>query len=282
MKNAFYSLLDKDFYVGLKLVNEKFQEAGIRDLMLIGGTATQAHILGLMSDGGQKPIEVLVNKNEVSPRDRIRQTDDYDLSCLCDDPRKVLQAIRSLDKHEVEYDRDNVFRTDVLRVGEKRPIVKVVSFGGEAIVRMNLLSAPQDLERLDQAWFSYFVQNPSVTNLNYDGIPLQMRVTKPEHLVSAKLARYAPKDMFDIHSLIDTMEEKGAKFNYAEVKKILGVECTGKSGCSKDECMELFPFSGRYDAFVSERKQRAVKEQSLLAKPTPPSQGKAILYIDEA
>ena len=254
MKEHLYSLLDEEFYAGLMIVTNKFRDVGLNPV-LVGGTATQAHILDLLSEHGKRSIDDLVKKGEVSAREEIRPTDVYDMWCLGADREVIRKAVDSLDNYPVEISPDHSYHTDVMRNGEKRPIIRVIGYGSEATVRLNLLLKPKDLERLDPRWAEYFVKGAKQVDLKYGKVHLRTMVTRPEHLVAANLSRNSPNDLHDIHALINTMESKGVEFDYHEVKKVLGLECKKENPrCTDEECFELFPFSDRYESFIDTRK----------------------------
>jgi len=260
MKEQLYTLLDEAFYVGLKLVDDAFKEEGVKDLTIVGGTATQAHILDLLSEHGKRTIDDLVQHKDVSARETIRPTDDYDLACSLNDNKVIHRVIGKLHGYPLDVDEDHSYHIDVVREGEKRPVIKVTSYGPDAIIRLNVSTKPKDLERLDTKWYNYFLEHAKPLNLSYGKVPLKMRAIKPEHLVAAKLTRYAPKDMFDIHTLTNVMEDKGLKFDYEEVKKILGLECTNQQRCTKTECFEEFPYTQKYGTFLNERRSTTARK----------------------
>jgi len=224
MKSAVYTLTNEEFAYFANKVDESLREREIPHV-LVGGIATQAHILDRMCKTHGKDVNRLSLDESLRLQDYLRATDAIDFALKFSEyesPSDVEEAHKSTGKKINEFcaslsgedfsgTGDHIFNYGVSRTGIQKPVF-TVSVDGEpkSEIYLKLSRRPEDLDGLAESFYNPFVEEGVDLEIPYSGdYSLKLRVLKPEHLLAVKIALDRGKDAMDVKNLVYVMREAG-------------------------------------------------------------------------
>lgn len=203
-----YTLRDKEYFEALRILAEEFERQNI-GYALVGGTGVQARIVDIVCRAQKVTIPDINGLEHL-----LRETKDFDITSNATEVEftrffNEFQALHSNISVETES-----IRSKKIRVRGKE----------EAIVFVNYQTGPQDLSGLDENFYSLCISTAEPLLLRYRGTKFPVYVATPECLVTSKLTRNDPKDIWDIATLLRTMRlyrRYAGKFRQEKVKEYL-------------------------------------------------------------
>jgi len=204
-----YTLIDRGYFDTLKLLTEEFDRKGIK-YALVGGAGIQARISNILCKAKKTDIS-----NAIGLEHLLRQTRDFDITSNASEDVFVnyfneLQALHP--------------SITVNHEGIRSKRIKFRRKDGEINVLINYQTGPQDLAGLDKYFYNECINNAENLNLRYGKNGLLVSVATPECLITSKLTRNDPKDIWDIGALMKTMKmyrQYSGKFRQSKVEEYL-------------------------------------------------------------
>lgn len=238
MKSPVYTLGSEEFAFFANRVEEVLKEKDIPHIV-VGGIATQAHILDRLCKHHKRDIVSLVSDENLRDQDYLRATDAVDVALKFPE----YDALKGLEGKELEFAEnqahlttgkrinsiwdaiangcdngdylsctgDHIFNYGLQRGGLQRPIFSVsVDRNMRSPIFIKISRRPEDLEALDTKFYNQFVNSGVDLSIPYaGGCNLNFRVLRPEHLLAVKIALDRPKDSMDVRNLVYTMRLVG-------------------------------------------------------------------------
>lgn len=230
MKRQIYDLTDEPFAVFTNKVGSVLKAEGIL-YNIVGGVATQAYILDMLTGKYGKSVTELVEDEEVRIQDYVRRTDDIDVSLSLEgDDREKIRRITTIILPQFSFEtvspsEESIFKFKVERMGASRPKFKVYvdDQGSEDdVIAMNIGRNQKDIRRLDFHWYDEFLSQGKELVVPYlDGFDIRTRVPRLEHLLASKIAPSRAKDLMDNKNLATLAKETGIKLDFKEIEKVL-------------------------------------------------------------
>jgi len=235
MKAEIYDLADEEFAFFVNRVGEELEQREMKGIF-VGGTAVQAHVLNELCKRDNCTIEDLILRDDIRLQDYIRATDDVDVAWKMPKHAKsneeiaseILGVLDSLSGEYISPSENHLIKYSMIRRGIQRPKFRIEvdkKSNEEDVIAMNIGRKKKDLANLDSRFYDKFIEKGQKLKIPYcENFNINMRVIKPEHLLSAKVASLRAKDYMDIENLIQVLKEGERKINHEEVAEILGPE----------------------------------------------------------
>ncbi len=234
MKREIYSLANEELALLIGNLHQSLVDEKI-PYIIVGGVATQAHILSRLQKKTGKTLSELCEDPSLRLQDFVRATDDVDLAI---DPKiedeigrietgkKIGGVLKKIDGKEcIPPSQEHILRYHLARHGIKRPIFQISRDGEidyDRAISFNIGLNRSDLEGLDPQFYDLFIEEGQELKMPFDdNYNLVARVIRPEHLLACKTAKFRAKDTMDLHNLADIMRESGENIDLDEMKKIL-------------------------------------------------------------
>ena len=186
-----YTLQDRGYFNALKIITDEFSRQGM-PYALVGGAGTQARIANLLCRVQKTDIP-----NAVGLEHLLRETKDFDITSNVPEETWIgyfneLQALHP----NISVTTERI-RSKQLQIHGKE----------EATVFINYQTGPQDFSGLDESFYKECIETAEPLRLRYSGTNLSVQVATPECLITSKLTRSDPKDVWDIAALVKTMKK---------------------------------------------------------------------------
>ncbi|MDP2926284.1 MAG: hypothetical protein Q8N99_07945 [Nanoarchaeota archaeon] len=238
MKSPVYTLANEEFAHFVKIAEEVLREKEIPHI-LVGGIATQVHVLERLCRHYNKDVVSLVSDENFREQDYLRATDAVDLALrfpeydglesILGPERKYfhnrahlatgakindfcMAIVQGGDNGDyLSCTGDHIFSYGFIRPGIQRPEFSVsVDKIERNPIFLKISRKPDDLEGLDTEFYNEFVNSGVDIKIPYSGdYSLDLRVLKPEHLLAVKIALDRPKDAMDVRNLVYAMRLVG-------------------------------------------------------------------------
>lgn len=185
-----YTLRNRGYYDVLKIIAEELESQGI-EYALVGGAGVQARIADFFCKKQKTGISDAHGLEEL-----LRETKDFDITSNASEA----DFIRYF--NEIQALNPNV------SVYHERARSKKIKFRGkeEVSVFLNYQTGVQDFIGLDEYFYAQCIETAEPIKLKYNGGGFFVKVATPECLVSSKLTRNDPKDIWDIGALMKSMK----------------------------------------------------------------------------
>lgn len=266
MKRPLYTIADEEFATLLERADAAFRDRGIK-YMLVGGVATQAHLIDYLCKDGKKLID-LVNDPDFRLQDHLRATDDIDITL---NPRKngneydkvefaskiygVLDSVVGKEGVFMSPTENHLVTISLERKGIQRPVFRLElddNKDPEKVTSLNFYKGPEDtnerwgqeIRDFEQKFYYQFMDRAQDIRIPFClGKDITLKVKKAEDLIATKLIRGREKDWNDILSLVNHGEAAGRPIDYKAIGEIL---------CSVDSKTERthLPFVEKYEEFM--------------------------------
>ena len=232
MKRQLYDLTDDPFVVFVNKVENVLKAENIPH-NIVGGVASQAHILDMLTKKHGKSVEDLTRDKEVRVQDYVRSTDDVDVALdlegEIDDTDKIrritTEILPKFNFTELSPDGESILEFKSERIGASRPRYRVyVNDKGdiEDVIAMNIGRQPKDLHSLDPALYTEFLNQGKEITIPYsEGYTLNLRVPRLEHLLASKISQSRAKDLMDNKNLASLIKDLGVELDFAEISRTL-------------------------------------------------------------
>jgi hypothetical protein len=203
-----YTLIDKEYFEILQKVSEQLDRQKI-DYALVGGAGVQARITNILCR---------VNKTDASNviglETLLRETKDLDITTKSEEK----DFVRFF--NELQASNPNILvQPEALRSR------KIILKGDEKVcVYLNYQTGPQDLAGLDEIFYYECIETAEDLNLRNGNFRLIASVALPEYLITSKITRNDPKDIWDIGTLLRVMKQYPSycrRFRPSKVKSML-------------------------------------------------------------
>jgi len=231
MKRQLYDLTDDPFVVFVDKVGKVLVDENISH-NIVGGVASQAYILHMLSKKHGQSVEGLIRNKDVRVQDYVRSTDDVDVALDLEGEvdtdrirRITTEILPKFEFTELSPDGESILEFRAERVGASRPRYRVyVNDKGstEDVIAMNIGRQPKDLHGLDPSWYGEFIDQGEEINIPYsDKFNLRLRVPRIEHLLASKISQCRAKDLMDDKNLAILAKDTGLELDFDEIDKVL-------------------------------------------------------------
>lgn len=234
MKRQIYDLTDQPFIMFSDRLEKVLTDASVPH-NIVGGIASQAHILKMMSDHYGKNISDIINDPDIRVQDYIRSTDDIDLSLYLEgeDPEKIRfinqDILPNLPHWDVSPDGESIIEFKESRRGASRPVYRVYVDGEgsqDDVIALNISRGQKkDLHNLDFSLYNRFIDEGVVLNIPYSqDYSLKLKVPRLVHVLATKIANNRSKDLMDNRNLACLSKRTGREIDFKELSNILSQE----------------------------------------------------------
>jgi hypothetical protein len=232
MKRQLYDLTDDPFVVFVNQIGHVLRAESIPH-NIVGGVASQAYILNMLTKKHGKSVRDLTRDKEVRVQDYVRSTDDVDVALdlegETDDTDKIrritTEILPQFNFTELSPNGESILEFRAERVGASRPRYRVYvndQGGAEDVVAMNIGRQPKDLHSLDPVWYAEFLDQGKEITIPYsEGYTLRLRVPRLEHLLASKISQSRAKDLMDNKNLASLAKDMGVELDFAEISRTL-------------------------------------------------------------
>jgi hypothetical protein len=230
MKRQLYDLTDEPFVMFVDRLNEVLKGEEIR-YNVVGGVASQAYILDMLSKKHDSPIDGLVRYEDVRIQDYLRSTDDVDIALDLKgeeaDKMKTITTviIPKMGFEGISPDGESLVEFRSERVGASRPRFRVyVNDQGtqEEVIAMNIGRKPSDIRKLDPNLYGDFINQGRYLRLEYsEDFSLNLHVPRLEHVLASKLSQSRAKDLMDVRNLTTLAKDTGRELDFQEIERVL-------------------------------------------------------------
>lgn len=239
MKSPVYTLVNEEFAFFVNIAGETFAERKI-PYVIVGGIATQAHVLDRLCRTERKDIVTLAADENFRDQDYLRATDAMDIALkfpeyvdlegykgndieqltrqahlttatkISESCRRIIEGGEERGNY-LSSNGEHIFSYGQERTGIRKPIFNVsVDKSSGSPIYLKIARRPEDLEALDTAFYHEFVDSAVDLSIPYHGgWNLELRVLRPEHLMAVKLALDRPKDAMDVRNLVHALRLAG-------------------------------------------------------------------------
>jgi len=213
MVNHNYTLQKQGYFETLNRISQELDRQGI-EYALVGGAGVQARIANALS---------LVRRTDISNipelEHLLRDTKDFDITSWAskEDFVKFFNVLQASNHPRLTVTPYRSGSNIVTLSGNKRREKPTEIY-------MNYQTGPEDFKGLDSKFYEECIDSAQPLQLWNGNEKCEVNVAKPEFLVSSKLTRYDPKDIFDIGNLLRVIwKNRGyvERFDYSLVKEIL-------------------------------------------------------------
>lgn len=209
-----YTLQEENYFIALNLLAEGFERQGIQ-YALVGGAGVQARISDIFCRAQNTDIT-----NAIGLEFLLRGTKDFDITSNASEEDFItcFNEMQASNPHLEIYPEKIRGRRMAIRGRRK-----------EANVFVNYQTGPQDLFGLDELFYNSCIETAERVNLSYSNQTSPIYVATPESLITSKLTRKDPKDIWDIGALLKTIRKyskHAGEFKESEVVEHL--ERSGK------------------------------------------------------
>ena len=231
MKRQLYDLTDDPFVVFVNQVGDVLRAESIPH-NIVGGVASQAYILNMLTKKHGKSVEDLSRDREIRVQDYVRSTDDVDVALGLEEEtdtdkirRITTEILPKFNFTKLSPDEESILEFRAERIGASRPRYRVyVNDKGdtEDVIAMNIGRQPKDLHSLDPALYAEFLdQGKDITIPYSEGYTLRLRVPRLEHLFASKISQSRAKDLMDNKNLASLAKDMGVELDFAEISRTL-------------------------------------------------------------
>lgn len=272
MKRPLYTIADEEFATLLDRADAAFRAKGIK-YMIVGGVATQAHLINYLCKDGKKLVD-FVNDPDFRLQDHLRATDDIDITL---NPRKngeeydkvefaskiysVLESIVDKDGMFMSPTENHLVSISLERKGISRPIFRLGlddDKDPEKVTSLNFYRGSddtnerwgKDIQEFENRFYYQVMDRAEDVKIPFcQKKDIILKVEKAEDLIATKLVRGREKDWNDILSLVNHSEAAGTPIDYKVIEKVL---------CSVDPKNErtYLPFVEKYEQFMQHIKKQ--------------------------
>ena len=203
-----YTLRDKGYFEVLRRVSEQLDKQDI-DYALVGGAGVQARITDILCRFNRTDAS-----NVIGLETLLRETKDLDITTRAEE----IDFVRFF--NELQASNPNIF-VEPEGIRNRRIILKG---GKKTQVYLNYQIEPQNLVGLDEIFYHECINTAENLILRNGNISSRVYVAVPEYLISSKITRNNPKDIWDIGALLKVMKQYPGyckKFRPSKVKSIL-------------------------------------------------------------
>lgn len=227
--NMNYTLRDRGYFDALKILAEEFDRREI-NYALVGGTGIQARISNILCRAQKTDIG-----NASGLEYLLRETKDFDITSNASEGVFVNYF------NELQIVHPNVM---IHPEGIRNKRMKVR--GKEDVnIFINYQTGPQDLAGLDEYFYNECINTAENLNLRYGNTNFSVSVATPECLITSKLTRNDPKDIWDMGALMKTMKiykQYSGKLRQGRIEKYLKMankeEMIGRIGEIKKQILK--------------------------------------------
>ena len=232
MKRQLYDLTDDSFAVFVNQVGDVLRAKNIPH-NIVGGVASQAYILDMLTKKHGKSVSDLTRDKEVRVQDYVRSTDDVDVALdlegETDDTDKIrritTEILPQFNFTKLSPDEESILEFKAERIGASRPRYRVfVNEQGsiEDVIAMNIGRQPKDLHSLNPVWYTEFLAQGGEITIPYsEKYTLRLRVPRLEHLFASKISQSRAKDLMDNKNLASLAKDIGVELDFAEMSRVL-------------------------------------------------------------
>lgn len=186
-----YTLKDRGYFESLKVLAEEFDRQKIR-YALVGGTGIQARISNILCRAQKTNMNNVIGLEHL-----LRETKDFDLTSNASENDFVNYF------NELQALCPNV---SIHTSGIRSKKMKLKRKDENTSMIINYQTGPQDLAGLNEYFYNECINTAERLNLEYGNTALSVYVATPECLITSKLTRNDPKDIWDIGALLKTMK----------------------------------------------------------------------------
>lgn len=252
MKRSLYTIADEEFATLLERAHASFAAKGMR-YMLVGGVATQAHIVSNLCKDGRTLMDFVEDPN-FRLQDFLRATDDVDITLspeksgelMTDEERvkhaeKVYSVLDEIVGDKNHYGHglfisptgEHLVAISLERKGIARPVFMLGLDNKpteDKNVSFNLFKGPEDTNprwgndifEFERRFYNDFMDRGVELEVPFsDGKKIALRVKKIEDLLATKIIRGRDKDLWDTLSLARHSERAGTPIDYEAIRKLL-------------------------------------------------------------
>lgn len=203
-----YTLKDGVYFNALGILTSEFERQGI-DYALVGGAAIQARISDTICRRQKTNIRDAVGLEHL-----LRETKDFDITSNV--PEETF--VRYFNELQATIPNVSILPE---RARSKRMKIKGKE---DALIHINYQTGPQDFVGLNEDFYQECIRTAQPLRLKYNGTATTVNVATPECIVTSKLTRSDPKDIWDIATLLRTMKmykQQAGKFKESKVRDYL-------------------------------------------------------------
>ncbi len=231
MKRQLYDLTDEAFAVFVNRIGSVLRDENVTH-NIVGGTASQAYILDLMTKKYGRNIVDLTADPDVRIQDYVRSTDDIDIALGLngEDVDKIRlitnDILPRLNFEEISPDEESIIEYKSERIGASRPRFRVYTNGQgsqDDVIAMNLSRGQNgDLYKLDDSLYKEFLEQGRDIEIPFaDDYSINLRVPRLEHLLASKISQSRAKDLMDNKNIAALVKKSGIKIDFGEMDRIL-------------------------------------------------------------
>lgn len=231
MKRQIYDLTDQPLIMFSDKVGKVLTDANVSH-NIVGGVATQAYILNMMSQFYGKNVSEMVEDSNIRIQDYIRSTDDIDLALGLEgnDGEKIRlinqEILPNLPHEAISPDEESIIEFREGRRGASRPTYRVYTDekgSQEDVIALNISRGQlKDLHKLDSKWYNTFIEQGQELVIPYsEDYSLKLKVPKIEHVLASKIAHFRSKDLMDNRNIATLVKKLGVDLDFNEMSEIL-------------------------------------------------------------
>jgi hypothetical protein len=203
-----YTLRSAEYFEVLRRVSEQLDKQNIA-YALVGGGGIQARIADLLCRVNKTDIP-----NVPGLETLLRETKDLDITTEAEES----DFIRFF--NELDLSNPNI-SVKPRTIRSKRIILNE---DDRPEVYINYQTGPQDLAGLDETFYHECIDTAEKLTLKRGNINYRVHVALPEYLITSKITRNDPKDIWDIGALLKLMKQYPGyckKFRASRIKDML-------------------------------------------------------------
>ncbi|HLF53759.1 MAG TPA: hypothetical protein VI544_01130 [Candidatus Nanoarchaeia archaeon] len=252
MKRSLYTIADEEFATLLERAHAAFAAKGMK-YMLVGGVATQAHIISNLCRSGKTLMDFVVDP-KFRLQDFLRATDDVDITLSPEKngelmtpeekvkyAEKVFSVLDEIVGDKTTYGHglvmsptdEHLVAISLERKGLARPVFMLGLDSeptGDKTVSFNLFKGPEDtnprwgndIVEFERRFYDDFMNRGVELKIPFsDGKDIALRVKKVEDLLATKIIRGRDKDLGDTLSLARHSERAGTPIDYEAIRRLL-------------------------------------------------------------
>ncbi len=199
-KQNVYTIKDEIFMDALNIIHNNFKDI---PYAIVGGGAVQVYASSVTIKHGN--LNSIKDINGLSFF--LRKTGDIDLSFNYEST-DIIEKFNLIIKHSTgDYIFHNFTKRFVIQNGTHR-------------LNLNYQLNPEDLKGIS-SYYNDIINTAINIELPYKDQIINIKIARPEYLITSKLTRVKPKDQLDILLLLKTMEMDNYPFDSEEVRSIL-------------------------------------------------------------
>lgn len=232
-QRTLYDITNQEFSLFINQMSTALSNSKI-DYILVGGVATQLHILDILCRQHGLSITEIAEKYRL--QDFIRATNDIDLTLSEEtyknsrNEKEYLDTIVAVfdsftDEDVFSPDENHVLNYSWTRKGARRPKFGISIDSAHKKcdqIMLNIARKQTDLEDIDTKHYPQFIERHRKLSVPYNPqLTIKTKAMSITDLLAVKIAKSRSKDIMDFKNLVRVMTKNNQKIKWKELSQIL-------------------------------------------------------------